>query len=99
MSATVVFRISRGAGYGRHAAPPSAYGPSDVHRLLPVPPTGIPEAQQDESADMLVEEVDSADQDEVVAAGGVGTGDRPSGDDSTKTTGFWARLRLLPKVA
>ncbi|TYP87219.1 hypothetical protein BD833_107159 [Blastococcus xanthinilyticus] len=36
---TIVVRDPGAAGYGRHAAPASAYGPADVHRLLPVPPS------------------------------------------------------------
>lgn len=93
-SATVVLRTAGAAGYGRHAAPPSAYGPADVHRLLPVPPIASGAPERADSGDDLGEAMDHAVQAEVV-----GTGDRSSDEESTKTTGFWARLRLLPKAA
>ncbi|CCG01312.1 hypothetical protein [Blastococcus saxobsidens] len=99
MSVTVVLRGPEAAGYGRHAAPLSAYGPSDVHRVLPVSPTGSRVPEQTDSGDALVEVIDSAGRAEVAVAGGVVAGARSSGEVSMKTTGFWARLRLLPKAA
>lgn len=98
MSATVFLRSLEVAGYGRHAAPPSAYGPADVHRLLPVPSTGSP-AKPADAEDTLVELVDHAVRAEVVATADVATGAQSSGEEATKPTGFWARLRLLPKAA
>lgn len=91
---TVVFRSPGAAAYGRPAAPLSAYGPSDVHRLLPVPPTGSGAMEQADSGDALVEVEDSAAPTEVLA-----TGDRSLDELSMKTTGFWARLRPLPRAA
>lgn len=98
MSATVVFRGPGTAGYGRHAAPLSAYGPSDVRRLLPVSPIDSRATEWADSGDALEEVIDFAVPAEVVAEVGV-TGDRSSGEVSLKATGFWARLRLSPKAA
>ena len=99
MSATAVFRSPGTAGYGRHAAPLSAYGPSDVGRLLPVPPIRSRTVERADSGDAPVTVVDDAVRSEDVAGGGVDAGDRSSDEASMKTTGFWARLRLLPKSA
>lgn len=99
MSATVVLRSSGAAGYGRHAAPPSAYGPADVHRLLPVPPSGPPAGEQADSEDAPVETIIHAAGSEDVAAGDDGAGE-PSADEASLTaTGFWARLHLLTRPA
>ena len=84
VDATVVVRTPGAAGYGRHAAPPSAYGPADVHRLLPALPG--PAREPVGSAHALLEEAGP------VAAAGGGAGRQP-----VRTAGFWARL--LPQVA
>jgi hypothetical protein len=99
MSVTVVLRSPGGAGYGRHAAPPSAYGPADVHRLLPVSPTGPWDPERADHAVPPVEAIDRAVPPGAVAAEDVGTGAPSSGEASTKATGFWARLRLFPPAA
>ncbi|WP_347058993.1 hypothetical protein ABC795_01215 [Blastococcus sp. HT6-30] len=99
MGVTVLFRSAGAAGYGRHAAPPSAYGPSDLHRLLPEPPTVCPATEETDFEKPPVEAIDDAVEAELVAAGGVDSGDRSADEVSTKTTGFWARLRLSPKAA
>ena len=99
MSATVMLRSPEAAGYGRHAAPLSAYGPSDVCRLLPVPPMDAPVTEPAEAGDAPVEAIDSAVRPAVDAAGGDGSVARSSDDVRMKAKGFWARLRLLPKAA
>lgn len=98
MSATVVVRSTGVEGYGRHAAPPSAYGPSDIHRLLPVSPAGSG-AERVDGGDAPVETVDSAVPSESAAAVAVGAGDQPSAEVPATATGFWTRLRLLPRAA
>jgi hypothetical protein len=99
MSTTVVVRSREVAGYGRHAAPLSAYGPSDVHRLLPAPPSGSREAERADPEDALVEVVGHAVRADVVAVAEDAIGGRSSGDSSKKPRGFWPRLHLLPKAA
>ena len=91
MSATVVFRSSGAESYGRHAAPPSAYGPADIHRLAPVPPSRLRPVEQDGPEDPAGEAADDA----VEAVAGA----RSSHEASMASTGFWARLRLLPRAA
>lgn len=84
---TAVFRSPGAAGYGRHAAPLSAYGPADVGRLLPAPPPAKPATAPARPADEPVEVVVQADP------------EHRETDQGSTTTGFWARLRLLPKAA
>jgi hypothetical protein len=98
-SATEVLGSPGAAGYGRHAAPPSAYGPSDLHRLVPVPPIRSRGAERAPPGDALVNVVNHAVQAEVDAAADVGTDARSSGEVSTGAANFWARLRLLPRAA
>ncbi|MGY1834606.1 hypothetical protein ACI79P_05805 [Blastococcus sp. SYSU DS0510] len=91
---TLVRRSAEAAAYGRHAAPPSAYGPADVHRLLPVPaadPAADPAAARadDEVAPMPADRPVRVHADE----------DRSADTGTSRATGFLARLRLLPKVA
>ena len=86
---TAVFRSQGSAGYGRHAAPLSAYGPADVGRLLPVPPPAPRMAAPARPVKEPVEAVDHV----------IPSEDREDDEGSTTTTGFWARLRLLPKAA
>ena len=92
-------RRTGAAGYGRHAAPLSDYGPSDVHRLLPVSPTGSRAPQPADSGDAPAQTGDPAGHAQDITADGIGTDDPPSGEASMKSTGFWARLRLLPRTA
>ncbi|WP_456599854.1 hypothetical protein [Blastococcus sp. SYSU DS0616] len=91
MSATVVLRSSGAESYGRHAAPPSAYGPADVHRLAPVPPPRLRPAVQAGAEDPAGAAADDAAEPEAR--------DRSSREGSMTSIGFWARLRLLPKAA
>ncbi|MCF6745183.1 hypothetical protein E9529_13045 [Blastococcus sp. KM273128] len=85
MSATTPFRTGSAESYGRHAAPPSAYGPADVHRLPPVSRTRLRVADEAE-ADV------ADDAEEAVPA-------RAEREAPVSSSGFWARLRLLPKAA
>ncbi|SEL64643.1 hypothetical protein SAMN04515665_11639 [Blastococcus sp. DSM 46786] len=87
MSGTVSFRTGSAESYGRHAAPPSAYGPADVHRLPPVSRTRLRVAEQVEAADRAEEDTAAA------------TPARTEREAAVSSSGFWARLRLLPKVA
>ncbi|WP_456615034.1 hypothetical protein [Blastococcus sp. SYSU DS0828] len=94
MSATVVLRSSGAESYGRHAAPASAYGPADVHRLAPVPPPRLRPAEWVDGGDAAVEAADD------VAEAAAVTGARSSDDEvPARVTGFLARLRLLPRAA
>ncbi|MGY2002809.1 hypothetical protein [Blastococcus sp. SYSU DS1024] len=95
MSATVVRRGSDAESYGRHAAPPSAYGPADVHRLPPVAPSRLRPVEWVDGGDAAVDAIDDAVVAEAVAA----TGARSSGEVPARATGFLARLRLLPRAA
>ncbi|MCZ2858483.1 hypothetical protein [Blastococcus sp. VKM Ac-2987] len=98
VSVTVVLRGLEVVGYGRHAAPASAYGPADVHRLLPGAPLNSPAVPTDpEAAPVAVP--DRGVPDAVVAAADGGTGARSSDELLTRATGFLARLRLLPRAA
>ncbi|MCF6508443.1 hypothetical protein E9549_13645 [Blastococcus sp. MG754426] len=81
MSATTPFRTGSAESYGRHAAPPSAYGPADVHRL---PPVSLSRLQVAEEAGDDAEDAAPA---------------RAEGETPESSSGFWARLRLLPKAA
>lgn len=99
MTDTVVVRAPGVAGYGRHAAPPAAYGPSDVHRLFPVSPVGSGPAELPESGDAPTETIGHAARPENVAARNTGTGDRSSDGAPMTTSGFWARLRSLSMAA
>jgi hypothetical protein len=96
MSATDVRRTPGAAEYGRHAAPPSAYGPSDIHRLLPAAPIGARARRRTGSGDAPVEVVDFAVRAEVAPSDGAD--DRTTGEVS-RSTGLLARLRLLPRAA
>lgn len=87
MSETLVFRTPGASGYGRHAAPPAAYGPADVHRVLPAPPVRPAAVEQAGSAEARTEVVQLVARPEIA-------GSEDSDDESVKTTGFWARLRL-----
>lgn len=98
VSATAVLRSLDVVGYGRHAAPASAYGPADVHRLLPGSPLDSPvEPAGPEDAPVAVS--DHAVPDEVVDAAADGAAARSSDELLTRATGFLARLRLLPRAA
>lgn len=88
MSATVSFRTGSAESYGRHAAPPSAYGPADVHRLPPASSTRLRVAEEAEH-----EEAGAADVEEEAAPA------RAEREAPVSSSGFWARLRLLPKAA
>lgn len=99
MSATAVVRGPEVMRYGRHAAPPSAYGPADVHRLLPVPSTGSRATEPDDAEDARVEVSGDASRAEVVAPADRGAAPASPGEAFTKGAGFWARLRLPPKAA
>lgn len=81
MSATTPFRTGSAESYGRHAAPPSAYGPADVHRL---PPVSLTRLRAAEEAGDDVEQAAPA---------------RAEREAPVSSSGFWARLRLLPKAA
>ncbi|MGY2083223.1 hypothetical protein [Blastococcus sp. SYSU DS0539] len=97
MSVATVLHDPEVVAYGRHAAPPSAYGPSDAHRLLPVAPPGYRPARIDAEDAPVAVPVRAVG--ELVAAGDDGDGGRSAGEEPTRTTGFWARLRLAPKAA
>ncbi|MGY1723822.1 hypothetical protein [Blastococcus sp. SYSU DS0533] len=83
VSATVSFRTGSAESYGRHAAPPSAYGPADVHRLAPVSRTRLRAAEEGEIADAAEEAAPA----------------RAEREAPVSSSGFWARLRLLPRAA
>lgn len=99
MSASVVLAGPAVLEYGRHAAPASAYGPTDLHRLLPVPAVGPPEEHRAEAEEAAEEIVDGAATEEPGATGEEAAGEEAAGEESTRSTGFWARLRLLPRSA
>ena len=98
VGAAAVLRGLGVAGYGRHAAPASAYGPSDIHRLLPAaPPARRPERPGAEGTPAAAPVRALRDEADGGYDGGSGSG---SSDESpTRTTGFLARLRLLPRAA
>ncbi|WP_346621229.1 hypothetical protein [Blastococcus montanus] len=97
MTATVALCSPEVVGYGRHAAPPSAYGPAELARLIPVSHTGA--AAHAESGDAPVVVLEPAAPTEAGGKAGIDTGARSPGEPSTRSTGFWARLRLLPAAA
>lgn len=90
--------------YGRHAAPPSAYGPSDVHRLLPVSPVAWQEVPRDGADDEPVEFDHSAPLAAVVELDPpavVADGDGPARrahQAAGRAAGLWSRLLHLPQV-
>lgn len=98
VSATVVLRGLEVVGYGRHAAPVSAYGPADVHRLLPGVPLNSPAERADPEEEPGAVS-DRAVPDEVVEAADGSSAARSSEELLTRATGFLARLRLLPRAA
>lgn len=97
MNTTVVIG-SLTASYGRHAAPPSAYGPADFHRLHPAPRIDSRQVQPDDAESAQVDQADSA----VVAFDVAAVDHRgaalSSDDASEKPTSLWRRLRRLPKA-
>lgn len=98
MSATVVIGPAT-AGYGRHAAPLSAYGPADVHRVLPEPLLGAGRAQPEDGGDIRTNSVDEAIRAEDTGASNPGAASNSVSDRTANRAGFWTRLRLLPKAA
>jgi hypothetical protein len=101
--------------YGRHAAPPSAYGPSDVHRVLPEASVRAWHLHADDgstpAADQaVVVEVHLAAVPDVELAvpdveygtpdvEGAGPDVEGPDPDHGEKKRFWARLRLLPNAA
>lgn len=98
MNATVVIGPVA-VGHGRHAAPPSAYGPTDVHRLHPAPRVGAGGVQSKDAESQLVDysarAIPAAV--DVTTSGGCDSAGS-SEEASAKSTGFWARLRHLSKA-
>jgi hypothetical protein len=70
VDSTVVIGVSA-AGYGRHAAPPSAYGPGDLHRMPPsfasVMASSVPPDEVEAEGEVEVEDHDHDEDDDADA--------------------------------